>query len=249
LIKNYPSASVTLVDRTPFPSQVGASWDWNKVVRADYTSILYMEKALEAKKSWRHDPLLKDFYHESGIVWLRDTDLNPRIVDNYEKLKADEQYRMSSPEELKRLYDGIHEDAGYGAVRSILINESGGWADASKALTTVIQFVVAAGVRYLAATIESLEFDGQGSCIGVRTTSKEILTATHIILATGAYTAKLIADSAPHRAEMQVGERLTAAAVCTGMVKLSPEEAERFRKGPVFVYKVGNCAGPFRHSS
>jgi sarcosine oxidase / L-pipecolate oxidase len=243
LIKKYPLARVILIDRTPFPSQVGASWDWNKVIRADYTSILYMEKALEAMQAWRHDPLFKEFYHESGLVWLDDMGLPQKIIDNYEKLKADEKYRMSHPEELKRLYDGLHRDADYTGVTNILINESSGWAEASKAITKLVEFVVAAGVKYVAATIESLQFGEQGSCTGVRTTSNDVLSATHIVLATGAYTAKLIADSAPYRAELQSGDRIIAAALVTGTVKLNPQQAERFKKGPVFIQGVGKMQG------
>jgi glycine/D-amino acid oxidase-like deaminating enzyme len=35
LIRKYPSATVSVIDREPFPCQVGALWNWNKVVRAD----------------------------------------------------------------------------------------------------------------------------------------------------------------------------------------------------------------------
>ena len=43
LIQKYPHASVTLVDRDAYDadSRVAASWDWNKVVRADYDDLVY----------------------------------------------------------------------------------------------------------------------------------------------------------------------------------------------------------------
>ena len=39
LAKAYPSASITLIDRTPFPCPLAASYDYQKVVRADYGNI------------------------------------------------------------------------------------------------------------------------------------------------------------------------------------------------------------------
>src|SRR5208282_5251312 len=101
------SAAISLIDREPFPCQVGASWDWNKVVRADYTDILYMEKALEAKKIWRSDPLFKPFYHESGMIWISDTNFARTVVDNYRCLKAEEEFQLFIPKEARKLYNGM----------------------------------------------------------------------------------------------------------------------------------------------
>ena len=67
LIRKYPTSKIQLVDCEPFPSQKGASWDLNKVIRADYEDIFYIPKALEAKEAMKWDPLFKPFYHESGI--------------------------------------------------------------------------------------------------------------------------------------------------------------------------------------
>lgn len=39
LAKAFPSASITLIDRTPFPCPLAASYDYQKVVRADYGNI------------------------------------------------------------------------------------------------------------------------------------------------------------------------------------------------------------------
>ena len=47
LRRKYPEATVTLVDRA-FPYQAAASWDWSKVVRADYPDIFYI---VEGKKA------------------------------------------------------------------------------------------------------------------------------------------------------------------------------------------------------
>ena len=52
LIRKYLSAYIVLVDRSPFPSQVGSERYGkgirNKVIRTDYTNQLHMKLAPEA---------------------------------------------------------------------------------------------------------------------------------------------------------------------------------------------------------
>jgi len=245
LIQKYPSANVILIDRTPFPSQVGASWDWNKVIRADYTNLLYMELALEAMTWWRSDPLYKPFYHESGLVWVDNKGLPQTIIDNYKKLNSTDKFRLAKPQETKRLWNGIHADASYDGVTDMLVNESSGWAEASTALEKVIERAVTLGVKYIVADVKAVIFDDQGSSTGVQTKNGDVLSASHIILATGATTAALLADSAPQRDEIQVGNRVVAAAICTGMVILSDEDAKYFRNGPVFIHEGEDTLGQY----
>ncbi|KAL8671849.1 MAG: hypothetical protein Q9168_003665 [Polycauliona sp. 1 TL-2023] len=235
LIKKYPDASVQLVDREPFPCQVAASWDWNKVIRADYTDIVYMEKALEAKESWKWDPLFKDFYHESGIFWISSTDMAPTIAENFKSLQAHDDFRVAPLEEAKHLHGDIFKDADFTGVSQILINNGSGWAEAKKALKHVTEAAVKAGVKYAVADVSSLVFDEDGACIGVRSKQGDVFTATKTILSTGAGTARLIADSAPERKDIHVEDRLVAAAICTALVKLTPEAAARLSKAPVCV--------------
>jgi sarcosine oxidase/L-pipecolate oxidase len=244
LVRKYPCATVSLVDRA-IPCQAGASWDWSKVVRADYPDILYMKKALEAIEAWRTDPLYSQFYHQSGLMWVDSKGFARSVIENYDRLGADANVRIADPEEAKILYGGIFENAEYGDGAEILINESSGWVDASEALKNVIDAAVTAGLRCIEADIASLEFDDGGSCIGVKSVDGQTITAAKIILATGAQTCKLIADSAPDRVDLQVGDRLVAAAIFTGMAKLSAEEAERFGAGPVFLHAVGQSQGMF----
>lgn len=109
-------SSITLVDRQ-FPNQQGsASWDWTKVVRADYADPLYTRLALEAKAVWRGhrchgnersvgeqvpDRLSSEaaegktwdlygrFYHETGLIWVDDdADFGRTVLENYGALAA-----------------------------------------------------------------------------------------------------------------------------------------------------------------
>jgi sarcosine oxidase / L-pipecolate oxidase len=252
LIQKYPTATVSLVDRAPFPSQVAASWDLNKVVRADYTDIVYVEKVLEAKKKWRGDPLFSPYYHESGLVYIAAGDFARTVVDNYKRLGAEEDVQLVAPDEAKELYGGMFRDADYAGVSEVLVNKSSGWAEARNALKNVIKASIDAGVEYVEAEIASLEFGNGGSCSGVRSTTGKTFSATHTILCTGAGTAKLLADSAPDREELQVGGRMVAAAICSSIATLTPDAAAEFSKGPVCCQDVSPGEGsflPYFHSA
>ncbi len=244
LIQKHPDASVTLVDRKRGSCEVGASWDWNKVVRADYEDEFYMALALEALDLWKDEPLYSQFFHQSGAAWLMaDPEYPKRLADNYRKLGRGLDFEIVRPEELRKRYQGLFGETEFRGVGDIFLNRSSGWAEGKAAMNAVIDRAVRAGVRNVALDIASLIFDESGVCAGVQAKNGEMLRADRIVLCTGAYTAKLIADSAPDRKDIQVGHRLTAAAVTEGLFKLDPARVEKFKNGPVFVHNVGDVMG------
>jgi sarcosine oxidase/L-pipecolate oxidase len=63
---------------------------------------------------------------------------------------------------------------------------------------------------------------------------------------TGAGTARLLADNAPHRQEIQAEHRITAAAVVTGIIKLNIEQMRIFKDIPSFIHSIGEVQGMTR---
>jgi glycine/D-amino acid oxidase-like deaminating enzyme len=55
LIRKYPDATIHLIDRDAYdaPVRVAASWDWNKVIRADYGDIFYTRLGSSAARRAR----------------------------------------------------------------------------------------------------------------------------------------------------------------------------------------------------
>jgi len=192
---------------------------------------------------WRTDPLYCQFYHESGLIWVDGKGFARTVIKNYERLGAKEKVRMASPDEVRTLYGGLFANAELDDCAEILINESSGWVEASKCLEAVIATAAHEGVRCVKADVSTLEFDSTGSCVGVRSRDGKVINANRVILASGAQTAKLLVDSFPNPVEPHVGDRFVAAALCTGMVKLNAEEAERFKAGPIFLHAAGNSQG------
>lgn len=239
LIQKYPGASITLVDRGALdaPSRVAASWDWNKVVRADYADIRYCELALEAQDVWRSDPLWKPFFHESGIYWISHTRFAQKVLENYRKLGRQADLFSLPVAEAKKLHGGVFDEADYTGVSEVLINNTSGWADAKDALRKLIETVVERGVRYVVAEATSLEFDKQRACTGINTATGEVLSATHTILCTGSFTPKLLELSADASGKdgLRAGDRIISAGVTTGLTRLHGQELELMSGMPVCI--------------
>ena len=245
LSRQKPVPTVILLDRASFPCPIAASHDINKIVRSDYGDMFYCDLGLKTLERWRTDPLFKKWYHQSGIIKItdHDADLDHKIIDNYRKLAVDVKAEMLGPQEMQKRFRGLYADGDYSQVQDVLWNPSSGWAEAARALEGTIEAAVGNGVHYVTASVANLLFDGGGSCTGILTEDGRTFTASKIILSTGAYTAKLLADSAPTQPELQVGNRITACCVCEAAVDLAPEQVEKFKDGPAFVLDANSTQG------
>jgi len=224
LSQQKPAPTIILVDRTSYPCPIAASHDINKIVRSDYGDMFYCELGLKTLERWRTDPLFKKWYHQSGLLKATDhsADLVGKIFENYKKLGVDVGAELIRPEEARTRFNGLFADTDLKDVEHLLWTPSSGWAEAARALEGTIKTAVDNGVHYVTASIANLILK-DGSCTGIQTEDGRTSTAEQIILSTGAYTAKLIADSAPTQPELQVKDRITACSVCEAAVDLSLE--------------------------
>ena len=238
LIRQYPSASITLIDRDSHTatSRVAASWDWNKVVRADYDDLTYCKLALEAQDIFENDELWKPYFHKTGIFWTCRSEYAGAVIGNYERLGRKADLRAVGVEEARGLYGGLFEDADYEGVKEVLVNRTSGWAAAGDCLGAVTRECLRLGVRYVVGEVETLDFEG-GECVGVRTEDGGVVRADRVVVCTGAYTSKLLEVSAQRSGvkDLPAGERILAGGITTGMVKLDDESYQRFKDMPVGV--------------
>jgi glycine/D-amino acid oxidase-like deaminating enzyme len=238
LIRAHPGASVTLLDRDHYsaPTRVAASWDWNKVIRADYDDIVYTKLALEAQGLWRTDPIWEPFYHESGVVWISSTSFAKKVIENHAALGVKADLKTCGVDEARELYGGLFEGADYTGVKEVLVNRGSGWAEAKEALQKTIEAAVELGVRYVTAEVTALRLEDEGGgrrCCGVVTADGTLIDAERVILCTGAYTPKLLIDSAPEWIDLHAGERILACGVTEGTAPLSLEERTLLDTMPV----------------
>jgi glycine/D-amino acid oxidase-like deaminating enzyme len=239
LIKKFPDASVTIVDRDAYDAEtrVAASWDWNKVVRADYDDIVYCKLALEAQDIFESDPLWKPYFHKTGIYWMCRSDYAQDVIDNYKKLGRSADLKALPVDEARKLYGGLFEDADYNGVKEVLVNKTSGWVAAGDVLRAVTAECIKLGVRYIPADVASLQFDDEGHCSGVKTVLGNIISASHTIVCAGAFTPKLLEWSAQSSGnkDLRAGSRIVAGGITTGMTKLGDKDYERFKDMPVGV--------------
>ena len=200
-----PLSNVILVDRTPFPNPAAAAHDLNKVVRTDYDERFYMELALEAMNMWKTDALFSKHYHETGIVWAGEEKMSNKIMRNYQSLGVNPGAVILDPEDAKTRWKGILRDTDWKGLKQALYNPNAGWSDAEPALRDVIQKSVDIGVQYISDGVRKVLLHDDGVCVGVQTTSGEIIMSDHVVLCTGAHTAQILADSAPNKPEIHVG--------------------------------------------
>ena len=251
LIQKYPTASVTIVDRDAYDAntRVAASWDWNKVVRADYDDIVYCKMALESQDIFKSDPLWKPYFHQTGIYWVCRSDYAQDVINNYKKLGRQADLEAVPVEEAKKLYGGLFDEADFTEAREVLVNKTSGWGAAGDCLRAVTKRALELGVKYQVAEVVGLQTDSDGRTHGIRTADGQVLTATHTILSTGAFTSKLLEWSAQSSgiANLRAGQRIVAGGITTGMHKLdkSSEFYKEFAAMPVGVQGYTARTGPF----
>ncbi|KAF4550433.1 FAD dependent oxidoreductase-like protein 4 [Elsinoe fawcettii] len=252
LKRKYPSASVTLVDRDAFSadSRVAASWDWNKVVRADYDDIVYCGLAIEAQDIFKSDPLWKPYFHETGIYWVCRSDYATKVIQNYRDLGRKADLKKVGIEEAKELFGGLFRDADYEGAGEVLVNRTSGWAAAGDCLRAVTEECLRLGVRYEVRDVRSVAVDGQGRCYGLVTKEGETLKADKVVLSTGAFTPKLLewSAAATGREELSSGTRILAGGITTGMTKLDGKTLETYKDMPVGMQGYAPHVSPFMGS-
>ncbi|KAJ5708679.1 hypothetical protein N7488_008480 [Penicillium malachiteum] len=235
-------SSITILDRAPPPSGDAASTDVNKIVRADYSSPLYMDLAFEAIEAWKTDPSFANagVYHQSGWIAMneRGSDLAERIRDNFKTSGRPDPTRDMTEEEVRQSWGGILKDAKMDAFESYYFNPSAGWADAGSAVKIMAEEAIRLGVQYKVGEARRLILGDHG-VKGVQTSTGEVYTAKKIVLATGAWTSQLMVpteDDLEMTGKARMESQLTAAGICVAHFQLSPQEQSLYDQLPVYVY-------------
>ncbi|OLN85979.1 L-pipecolate oxidase 8 [Colletotrichum chlorophyti] len=229
--------SVTVLDRFLPPVPDGSSVDVSRIIRTEYADPVYLSLATDALQGWRTSEVYKPHYYESGFVWMADEREKPSpYFDRYRQLRREEQKQPgrepmtvfeapSADAEIKRLYPGVQAD-----LRDFTVthNTAGGWADAAAAIRALAGRCTLAGVAFVTGAhgaVVSLERDG-ARVVGVRTAAGTRLSADRVVLATGAWTNRLVPG---------IGHAVSASGQPVGFIQLSAAEAERLKPMPVMV--------------
>lgn len=234
---NRPSFSQTkimVLDRSAFPSADGSSIDASRIIRADYSDPAYAALAEAAQKEWRKQGANQlggeGRYTETGLVLVANRGHNGEkyvlgSLDNVQNITRREgdlsaiEVLHSREEITARVGTGGGTgDWGYANWRS-------GWADAEAGMRFLRKQAEAMErITFRQATVEYLVKDGRkvtGVALGDGTTIKADL----VLLATGAWTAKLV--------DLRGRAQATGQVLC--YVDLTEAEQKRLEKIPVLL--------------
>ncbi|THH03815.1 hypothetical protein EW145_g5985 [Phellinidium pouzarii] len=252
---------VTVLDRAPvLPAVDAASTDINKIVRSSYGDMFYTRLAREAIDAWKNREEWGDNYHESGVlvlgsgmsIYADDAYKNDvaqgarvkRLVTsgvNLSDERVDVDSSVRSPDESIMLSELFHPEIPLGEkVKSAhaYLNVDGGWAFAEGGVRRAMQHVENLGGKILPAKDVSMLLKTELADIkespdrqksrtkGVKCKDGSEYAADIVVLATGSWTASAFPD-------LNLGEKCLASGQSVAGIKLTPEEAERYRSSPV----------------
>jgi sarcosine oxidase / L-pipecolate oxidase len=245
LKKAEPDSDVVLIDRTGFPCPLAAAHDLNKIIRAEYDDAVYMRLALEAQDQWRNNELFHPYFHKTGILFAGIEAPGKVVVDVYEKLlgKGNSPAVLLDPMDAKARFNGAFRDGDWAGVTKCTWNPLAGWGDAANALGGVVEAAIGLGVTYVQDTVAKIDFDLEGNCSGVSTQKGSKMFADKVLLCTGAFTPWLLAESAPDRPEIQVGDRMVAAASVMGAFKVPDHQLKKLCSAPIIIHPMGKYPG------
>lgn len=237
LSKRHPGTRITLLEASPtIPNPHGSSVDTSRIVRADYANPAYTKLAAAAIERWRStDWGNEGRYTQNGLALVypdgNETAKNysMKSYENVKQLDAKSvQLLPTKPDVLRAVPaygDQINVAGGY-------VNWGSGWSDAEGAVRYAKKLLDQEGkVDFRTGEVERLLFaeeeEGKEQQVvtGVALASGETISADLVVLATGAWTAKLL--------------DLRGRAVSTGQalayIRISDEEQQRLAHMPTIL--------------
>lgn len=236
LVANRGYTNITVLDRHMPPVPDGSSVDVSRIIRSEYADPLYAGLAVDALDEWRNNQDWSPHYYEDGFLMVSRG--NTPYIQKYRAMREQQATKQpmnvyephESEKKVKALYSGVQAKLdGF----SVIHNNLGGWANAQDAVRGLAQRCSLAGVSFITGahgTVTSLVKSGK-KVTGVETAAGTRLSAETVILATGAWTTRLVPD---------MNFSLLAVGQPVGFVPLTPEEYEQYKDMPVIInYETG----------
>ncbi|KFZ16085.1 hypothetical protein V501_02400 [Pseudogymnoascus sp. VKM F-4519 (FW-2642)] len=216
---------VTVLDRHPPPVPDGSSVDLSRIIRSDYADAQYMKMADEAVAGWKSE--YSRYYHESGILIISDEGGHSYLEKAKEQVQS-QGGEINIFENASRIRDA-HCEFTSGTLRNCegYLNPRGGWADSAGAVRHLASQCSALGASFVTGirgSVDSLVLDGT-RVVGVNVMEGPPLLAEHVILATGAWTSRLI----------DITSNAISTAQPVGFTQLTADEADMLRRMPIAI--------------
>jgi len=188
---------VTIVEPGPIPHPLAESTDISKVVRADYgADAVYtalMEKSLAAFRQY-NQRYSRPLFHETGVMFVSQNPMSPGSFE-YECFslltrRGHALQRLDSAAIRQRFpaWEGPYVD-GY-------FNPSGGYAESGQFVVAMADEASALGVSWILGQKVVRVVEKNQRITGVVLTNGEMISADHVVVATGSWTTDLFPELA-----------------------------------------------------
>ncbi|EZF11180.1 hypothetical protein H100_07702 [Trichophyton rubrum MR850] len=242
--------SITLLEAAPaIPNPHGSSVDSSRILRADYANPAYARLAQQALTQWRSTPWGHDGrYNRNGLVLVASSSSSgdhTYVRKSYENIKClspDAVELLPTASDVRRVVPGYgvaaHVSGGY-------VNWDSAWSDAESAIRHAKHLLDETGrVTFLSGQAERLIIDhsnnNQNQVTGVELSDGNRISADLVVLATGAWTGKLVdlrgrAEATGHplaylpltdEEQRQLNDMPTVLNLSTGMFIIPPRNNE-----------------------
>lgn len=216
LIHEWPDAKIIWFEGTDPHT---ASKDINKIIRTPYPDEDYVAFAGKALKMWQTESPYKNYYHQTGWVYV--------VAQGSIQAKGPND-RMMSVEEMKTMV-GSQEIPKLEAGEEMWLNEDIGYADFKLAVGAVAGKASLLGVTRMKEEVTKLIVN-EGVCQGVEVGDDRFL-ATKTIVAAGPWTPRILERS-------EVGfpsDFFTVAGVGVATIDLEEKEFHELKSMPIIV--------------
>lgn len=201
LSKRHPNSQITLIEASPtIPNPHGSSVDTSRIVRADYAKEAYSKLAAEAIQRWRSTPWGRDGRYTQNGLLLVYPDNSPSAKEyarksyvNVRQIEGDNVVFLPSKADVLRVVPPYGEEID---VAGGYVNWGSGWADAAAGVAFAKEQLDREGkVVFRSGQVEHVLYDSSGKrprATGVALADGTTIPADVVVLATGAWTPKLV---------------------------------------------------------
>ncbi|KAK2749288.1 hypothetical protein FQN55_003613 [Onygenales sp. PD_40] len=191
------SGKITVVESSPtIPNPHGSSVDSSRIIRADYADPQYSALAEAALEKWRYTEWGREGrYAQNGLVLLssgdkHSTEYARKSYENVKRVDPKAVELLSNRDEVIKAAptygSGLHVEGGY-------VNWKSGWADAEASVRFAKKKIDETGrVEFRTGDVKRLLTTAGRKVTGVELADNTTITADLVILATGAWTSRLI---------------------------------------------------------
>ncbi|KAB8067183.1 FAD dependent oxidoreductase [Aspergillus leporis] len=234
LSRRHPSSQVTVLESSPtIPNPHGSSVDASRIVRADYSHPVYAKLADEAIERWRNTEwgAADNRFIQSGLLLVYpegNTNGKEYAAKSYANVK---QFEGNKVELLNSKKEVIRVAPAYGEELQVAggyVNWGSGWSDAEAGVRYVKSLLDKEGkVSFKTGSVKNLLFAAgpERKVTGVALEGGTSLTADLVVLATGAWTGKLV----------DLRGRATSTGQAVAFLRISNEEQRRLENMPTIL--------------